>query len=169
MTRPATLLNRIGFTRTAVARAAVALTLLGSATVPSPEASANPGGAGFVSVARDEINMRSGPGTHHESRWMLARGYPLQTISRRGDWIKVRDFEKDEGWVLRSLTGTTPHVIVTSKTANIRSGPGAGHKRVGRADYGEVLRTLNKRPGWIQVSQEGGTKGWVARQLLWGW
>lgn len=150
---------------TRVTRTAVAFALVWSASAATATVSA----ASFVSVARDEINMRTGPGTKHESRWMLSRGYPLQTIGRQGDWLKVRDFEKDEGWVLRSLTGNTPHVVVTSTTANIRSGPGANQRRIGRAEYGEVLRTHAKRAGWVQVSQEGGVKGWVAQQLVWGW
>lgn len=151
---------------TFVTRTAVAAALVWPVTT-APVLAAGP--AGFVSVARDEINMRTGPGTKYESRWMLSRGYPLQTISRQGDWLKVRDFEKDEGWVFRPLTGNTPHVVVTSTTANIRSGPGTNQRRVGRAEYGEVLRSHAKRGGWVQVSQQGGVKGWVARQLVWGW
>lgn len=144
-------------------RFALTLALLGS-TIAVPALARD-----FVSVARDEINMRNGPGTKHESRWMLSRGFPLQVVRRQGDWLRVRDFEKDEGWVSRSLTDRTPHVIVTSTTANIRSGPATNQRRVGQAEYGEVLRMLGKRPGWVQVSQAGGTKGWVARKLVWGW
>lgn len=145
-------------------RTAVALALVWPVSATTAAGPTN-----FVSVARDEINMRTGPGTKYDSRWMLARGYPLQTIGRQGDWLKVRDFEKDEGWVFRPMTGNTPHVIVTSTTANIRSGPGTNQRRVGRAEYGEVLRSHGKRGSWVQVSQEGGVKGWVSRQLVWGW
>ncbi len=145
--------------------AALAVSIVWTAAAATTTASA----AGFVSVARDEINMRTGPGTKFESRWMLSRGFPLQTIARQGDWLKVRDFEKDEGWVFRPLTGNTPHVVVTSTTANIRNGPATNQRRIGRAEYGEVLRTHAKRAGWVQVSQEGGVKGWVSQRLVWGW
>lgn len=127
------------------------------------------GAANYISVARDQINMRSGPGTKFESKWLLSRGYPLQPIGRRGDWLKVRDFEKDEGWVLRSLTGKAPHHVVKSSSANIRSGPGVQHRRIGEAVHGEVLKTLERRADWVRVRQEGGVTGWVARRLLWGW
>lgn len=123
----------------------------------------------MVSVARNEINMRTGAGTRHESLWLLSRGYPLQVIGQRGKWIKVRDFEKDEGWVYRPLTSTRPHHVVKAGIANVRKGPGTRTRVVGKLAYGDVVRTLEKRPGWVKVSHESGVKGWIARRLLWGW
>jgi SH3-like domain-containing protein len=123
----------------------------------------------MVSVNRPELNMRSGAGTNHEVVWVLARGYPLQVVARQGNWLKVRDFENDEGWVYRPMTGRTPHMIVKSQVANIRSGPGTRNRIVGKAEYGEVLRTLENRGGWAKIRNEGGLTGWVSRSLLWGW
>lgn len=123
----------------------------------------------MVSVNRPEINMRAGPGTGHAARWALTRGYPLQVTGRKGNWFKVRDFENDSGWVYRPLVGKTPHHVVKVPVANIRSGPGTGNRIVGKAQQGEVLRTLERRKSWVKVEPEGGPKGWVARKLLWGW
>jgi uncharacterized protein YgiM (DUF1202 family) len=123
----------------------------------------------MVSVARPEINMRSGAGTNHEALWRLNRGYPLKVAGRQGDWLKVSDFEGDEGWVYRPLTGKTPHFVVKSTTANIRSGPGTKHRVVGKAQYGEVLRTLERRAKWAKIRTAAGLTGWVSRSLLWGW
>ncbi|HRA79036.1 MAG TPA: SH3 domain-containing protein [Burkholderiaceae bacterium] len=123
----------------------------------------------MVSVARAEINMRSGPGTGHDVTWMLTRGYPLQVLGRKGQWLRVRDFESDEGWVFRSLTGKVPHYVVKAKVANLRSAPSMRGRIVGKAGYGEVLRTLAHRDGWARVRNEDGLVGWVARRLLWGW
>jgi len=124
----------------------------------------------MVSVDRDEINMRAGPGTGHQSQWMLSRGYPLMVVARKGQWLKVRDFESDEGWVFGPLTGRDPYFVVKAQgSVNIRSEPGTSHPVVGRAQHGEVLRTLAHRGGWVQVEQRGGPKGWVLRKLLWGW
>jgi len=123
----------------------------------------------MVSVDRPEINMRSGAGTNHEALWRLNRGYPLKVTGRQGDWLKVSDFEGDVGWVHRPLTGNTPHFVVKSTTANIRSGPGTQHRVVGKAEYGEVLRTLERRAKWARIRTAAGLTGWVSRSLLWGW
>lgn len=123
----------------------------------------------MVSVERPKVNMRSGAGTNHEVTWILGRGYPLEVIGRSGKWLKVRDFESDTGWVYRPLTGRKPHMIVKSKVANIRSGPGTRNRVVGRAEYGEVVRTLENRQGWAKIRNENGLVGWISRKLLWGW
>ena len=123
----------------------------------------------MVSIARAEVHMRDGPGTRHEALWKLSQGYPLQVLGRQGNWIRVRDFEADQGWVYRPLVNKTPHHVVKSKVANIRSGPSTRTRVIGRAERGEVLRTLERRERWVKVKQGNGTKGWVARSLLWGW
>jgi len=123
----------------------------------------------MVSVKGSVLNMRDGPGTQTQVLWELKQGYPLQVVERRGRWLKVRDFESDQGWVAASLTGRQPHHIVKAPLANIRIGPGTKHRIVGKAEYGELLKTQEKRAGWVKVKKAQGASGWVARQLLWGW
>lgn len=123
----------------------------------------------MVSIAGSAVNMRSGPGARHEVLWTLSRGYPLSVVGRKSGWLRVRDFENDRGWVLRSLTSRTPHHIVSVKVANLRAAPGTRSRIVGKARYGDVLRTLERRGAWVKVRHERGTTGWMARRLLWGW
>jgi len=123
----------------------------------------------MVTVDRDVINMRAGPGTGHQATWRLNRGYPLIVTARKNGWLAVRDFENDTGWVLGRLTAKKPHFIVKKQDVNIRSGPGIRYKVVGKAKYGEVLRTLERRSGWAKVRNADGLTGWVSRKLLWGW
>lgn len=123
----------------------------------------------LVSVARPEVNLRAGAGTRHDALWILDQGYPLEVTARSGNWLKVRDFENDAGWVYRPLVNKSPHVIVKSRAANVRSKPDTRGRILGKADYGEVMRKLEQRDGWVKVQREGGLKGWVARRLLWGW
>jgi SH3-like domain-containing protein len=123
----------------------------------------------MVSIGRDTVNMRAGASTRHEVLYELSKGYPLQVTGRQGDWLKVRDFEGDVGWVHQPMTGRTPHHVVKANVANIRSAPNTRAAIVGKAERGEVLRTVEKRPDWVKVKQEDGAQGWVAKRLLWGW
>jgi SH3-like domain-containing protein len=123
----------------------------------------------MVSVSRDTVNMRSGAGTRHDVLYELSKGYPLQVTSRQGNWLKVRDFEGDVGWVYRPMTDRTPHHIVKANVVNIRSAPSTRAAIVGKAERGEVLRTVEKRSDWVKVKDEDGAQGWVAKRLLWGW
>lgn len=123
----------------------------------------------MVSISGSTVNMRDGPGLKSTVLWELRRGFPLQVTERRGDWLAVKDFEGDTGWVARSLTSDEPHHIVTSKILNVRSGPGTNNEVVTQAQYGELLKTLEKRDDWVRVERETGESGWVAERLVWGW
>lgn len=123
----------------------------------------------MVSVKGKVVNMRSSPSTNAEVLWELSQGYPLQVVAKQGSWLKVRDFENDTGWIFQSMTHNRPHHIVKSRIANIRSGPGASHRVVGQARYGEVLRTREKRDGWVRIESSTHPDGWISRGLLWGW
>lgn len=129
--------------------------------------------AKMVSVARSKVNMRSGPGTHYPVIFELFSGYPLQVIKAKGNWLRVRDFENDTGWIYKPLTSRQPHLIVKKKIINIRKGPGIRNKIVGKAYYGVVFSTLKRigsaKDGWVQVKHSTGLVGWVKRSLLWGW
>ena len=123
----------------------------------------------MVSIDRSVVHLREGAGTQHDAVWKLSRGYPLKVIGKRGGWLRVRDFENDTGWVLARLTGRKAHRVVKVEVANLRSAAGTKARRIGQLHYGEVVRTLAHRPGWVRVKRHDGRIGWVARRLLWGW
>ena len=123
----------------------------------------------FVSINGKSVNVREKPSTRSATQWELSRGYPLQVTKRQGQWLRVKDHEATLGWVHAPLTGKTPHMVVTARSANLRSGPGQKHGRVGRLEQHELLRTLKKQGGWVQVRRDNGQSGWVAQNLVWGW
>ncbi len=82
----------------------------------------------MLSVSSDGVNLRSGPGTNYDIKWEFGKGFPLQVLSKEGDWYKVQDFENDIGWIYKSLLFAPGHMIVkvnkkSNKKINIRSGP----------------------------------------------
>ena len=123
----------------------------------------------MVSIGGSTVNMRDAPGQKSHVLFELGRGFPLQVTQRKGGWLKVKDFEGDEGWVARSLTARQPHHVVKSKVLNLRSGPGTQYKVLGKAHYGDLLKTLEKRTNWVKVQRDSGEKGWVSKALVWGW
>lgn len=129
--------------------------------------------AKMVSVKGNDINLRTGPGKENPVKYELGDGFPLKVVSKKGQWIKVSDFEGDIGWLHRDLVSSTPHMIVkvnrnSKKKINIRSGPSTKNKIVGKAYYGVVFETLSQKAGWAQVKHETGLEGWIKRSLLWG-
>ena len=123
----------------------------------------------MVSVDRNTVNLRASASTNATILFELGKGYPLKVISRKGSWLEVRDFENDKGWVHRPLVGNTAHLVVKVDSANVRSAPNTSSRILGKVEYGELLRTLDRRSQWVRVQRESGAQGWVSRALLWGW
>ena len=68
--------------------------------------------AEMLSVNSESVNLRSGPGTNYDVKWEYGKGFPLQVITKKGDWVKVSDFEKDSGWIFKPLLSQKGHMIV---------------------------------------------------------
>lgn len=129
--------------------------------------------AKMVSVKGDKVNLRKGPGTKYSVKWEYGKGFPLKVISRKGNWMKVKDYENDSGWIHKSLLQSDPQMIVKVNRGqddkiNIRNGPGTKNKIVGKAYYGVVFKTLKRQSGWVKVKHESGLIGWIKENLLWG-
>lgn len=123
----------------------------------------------MVSAARDGTMLRAGPGTKHEARWSVDRGYPLEVLRRRGGWLQVRDFEGDRSWVARSVTNRQRHVVSTAGRLNIRATASLKARIVAVAEYGEVLRVTGSQGDWLKVRSSRGRVGWVSKKLTWGY
>lgn len=134
-------------------------------------AAATLGAAGqeLVRVRAAVANLRASPALDGQVLWQLRNGYPLQVLQREGEWLRVRDFEGDEGWIAARLTEPRRHHVVRARTLNLRAGPGLQHPVVGVARYGDVLPTLRRAGDWVQLRGPDGRPAWAAAEHLWGW
>jgi len=142
-------------------RKSISLTVLASACVV---ASAFAGE--YMSVVKDGINLRSGPDVKKEVLYQLPAGYPLEVIERKGQWLKVSDFEGDKGWIQESMVNKTPHVIVKVKECKVRSGPGNKEKVVGSGVREVIFTKVDQKGDWIKISHPD-LNGWIQKDLVW--
>ncbi|MDY0350416.1 MAG: SH3 domain-containing protein [Desulfobulbaceae bacterium] len=120
----------------------------------------------YVSISKDGVNLRSGPDTKSSVVYELPQGYPLKVMSKQGDWLKVSDFENDQGWVYAPLVTNARYVIVTVNNGNVRSGPGTNHDTVGTVVREVVLKQIGEQGDWIKFEHPQLT-GWIHRKLVW--
>jgi SH3-like domain-containing protein len=57
-----------------------------------------------VVVKGDNCNVRSGPGTDNEIRFVAERGIPFKVLKRQGDWVEIQHADGDTGWIHKNLT-----------------------------------------------------------------
>ena len=123
--------------------------------------------AQYVSIKKDGVNIRFGPGTKEEILWEVFKDFPLKVLQKKGKWTQTVDFEGDKGWVYSQLLSNKKTVIVRVKTANMRLGPGKNYEIVASVKYGVVFKLGKVEGDWVQVSHEDGTKGWLFKNLVW--
>lgn len=129
--------------------------------------------AEMKSTSGEAVTLRSGPGEKYSVKYEYGNGFPVRTITKKGKWIKVQDFENEKGWIHTSMLNNEPHVIVKvnrgkNKKINIRSGPGTKYSVAGQAYYGVVLAKKEEKKGWVKIRHESGLEGWIEKSLLWG-
>ncbi len=127
----------------------------------------------MVSISGDSAGLLSQAKANAEVQWELGEGFPLRVLQKQGDWLKVKDFENDSGWVRAKQTSKKRFVIISANRdgkdkVNIRQGAGTSHGVVARASYGVVLEVLETQKNWVRVRHEKGVTGWVNRLYVWG-
>jgi SH3-like domain-containing protein len=124
--------------------------------------------ADFVTVIKDDANVRTGPGTNNPVHMKLFDGYPLKVIKKDGIWLNVTDYENDSGWIENSLTRPDDTVIVKSQTSvNLRSEPSINSAIVATVDKGVVFKKESVKGEWIKVRHSSGVSGWIFNKLVW--
>ncbi len=121
-----------------------------------------------VSIMKDGANVRTGPSTNDQIAMELFQGYPLKVVEKKGDWLKISDFENDSGWIHKMLVEPGKTVIINSQnTINMRSEPSTSGAIVANIERGVVLTKISSKGDWTKVRHSKGTEGWIHKTLLW--
>ncbi|OHE76742.1 MAG: hypothetical protein A2107_06410 [Verrucomicrobia bacterium GWF2_62_7] len=132
-------------------------------------ASAAAPAAEMRSVAAAQVNVRSGPGGGYDVVWRAVKFYPLEVLDREGAWVRVGDYENEEGWVHGALLSEAPSLVVISRRANVRSGPGPDHEVVWEVEKEFPMKVLDASGSWYHVTDDDGLEGWIHKSVTWGY
>lgn len=141
------------------------LTLVLLMTIPAAFAA-----PGMKSITRDKVNVRTGPGQTHDVFYRAPLGYPVEIERSRGDWLCIKDWEGDSGWVHRSLVGNVRTIVVLRDEVNLRRGPGLRQPVLNKTTRGKIYKVLSSKNGWFQLGYYDTNEdaGWVRGDLVWG-
>lgn len=122
----------------------------------------------FVSLAADEVNLRTGPGFRYPVAWVFIReSLPVEVIGEFNDWRHVRDHDGAEGWVHRAMLSGRRTVLVTGGVRALMQEPRPESSTIARVEAGVQGRLNSCHSGWCEIDL-GGTQGWMPRDHLWG-
>ncbi|MCJ8323526.1 MAG: hypothetical protein HRU29_13060 [Rhizobiales bacterium] len=126
----------------------------------------------FVSLKRNLVNVRTGPGETFGIMWTFTRrNLPVEIITEYDNWREIRDHFGEQGWVYGSLLSSERYALLNPwddegfftmhKTRDENS------NIVAKLEVG-VLGQISECDGvWCQLTVET-YKGYIKQEFLWG-
>lgn len=122
----------------------------------------------WVSLSKDETNLRVGPGREYRISWVYVRkGIPMKVLRVMGGWRLVEEPDDTRGWVLARFLTRTRTAIVKGETAAVREKSDGSGRVMWRLAPGVMGRLGACEAGWCHFDMEG-RAGFVKQSALWG-
>ena len=123
----------------------------------------------FVSLRKDKVNVRTGPGVRYPVDWVfIYKNMPVEIVAEFKGWRKVRDWKGTTGWVHRSmLSGKYRWVIVRNKKAALHRDADPTAPIIATLQNKVVGRLKRCSGTWCEITVNG-IQGWTQRNWIWG-
>lgn len=122
--------------------------------------------ATMLCVSTPRANLRVGPGTNYRKSWEVNQFMPLEQLSRRGAWVRVRDVDGDIHWVHQRLVSTSQRcVTVSNDKANIRKKPSTRAAKWFTVERYTSFKRTGQQGQWVRLEYEGEVM-WVFKNLV---
>ena len=123
----------------------------------------------YVSLKRDTVNARKGPGTDYDTLWIYrAKGMPVQVVGETLDWRRICDPQGGAVWVHRSMVdGRRTVEALGPALLPILKAPREGSPVQGLLRPRALAGLEACKGAWCRVTV-GGVSGWAVASGLWG-
>ena len=123
----------------------------------------------YVSLKSNDANIRVGPSKNYpiEIKY-IKKNYPLKVLEEYEEWRKVEDYNKNTGWIHRSLiTGNRTGIVISKNNKNIELLNTLGGSVIGEIGKDNIINLQKCKIDWCLVST-GSFKGWMDKKYIWG-
>ena len=123
----------------------------------------------YVSLKTNDANIRVGPSKNYpiEIKY-IKKNYPLKVIEEYEEWRKVEDFQKNIGWIHKSLiSGSRTGIVLSNDNKNIKLLNTLNGDVIGEIGMGNIVDLEKCKINWCLVSL-GNFKGWMDKKYIWG-
>ena len=123
----------------------------------------------YVSLKSNDANIRVGPSKNYPIEIkFIKKNYPLKVLEEYEDWRKVEDFQKNFGWIHKSLiSGTRTGIVLSNDNKNIKLLNTLNGNVIGEIGKGNIVFLEKCKIDWCLVSF-GNYRGWVDKKNIWG-
>lgn len=122
----------------------------------------------FSSLRFDRTYVRSGPGRDYPVIRVYSRKIiPLEITAIFDDWRRVRDWDGEEGWILRTQLADQRSIITVLDTLTLYEKPDVNGRKKARLEKNRLALIRKCTDDWCKIETDG-YNGWVRRAGLWG-
>lgn len=133
----------------------------------------------FVSLKFKRSNLRIGPNAKYAVQWLYVKaGLPVEIIQEFDQWMRIRDSQGTEGWMLHSLLSGKRTAIVTpwdkgldpkriDKFTKLHKTAAPNATVVAKLQPGVIVKVVECDEKWCEVTA-GDISGYVQQPRLWG-
>jgi SH3-like domain-containing protein len=122
----------------------------------------------YGSLKYHETNVRTGPSIDYPIKWIYqGNNIPLEILSKYNNWLKVKDYNGDIGWIHLTLLSQSRNFIVKNNSSVLYRKPGKKPIAEYVVDSNVRGTILSCRNNWCEVNING-IIGWLKKNNIWG-
>ena len=123
----------------------------------------------YVSLKSNDANIRVGPSKNYPIEIkFIKKNYPLKILEEYEDWRKVEDFQKNFGWIHKSLiSGTRTGIVLSNGNKTLKLLNTLNGNVIGEIGSGNIVFLEKCKIDWCLVSF-GDYRGWIDKKNIWG-
>lgn len=123
----------------------------------------------FRSVNQSGAVLYESPVLSAKKLYVVSRYYPVEVLSTKEKWARVRDATGVIAWIPAAALSTQHMVLVVSELAAVRASASRSAEVVFSVPRNGVLQLLSSpKDGWAHVRHPDGSSGYVSMTDLWG-
>ena len=123
----------------------------------------------YISLKSNDANIRVGPSKNYpiEIKY-IKKNYPLKVLEEYEDWRKVEDFQKNFGWIHKSLiSGNRTGIVLSNDNKTIKLLNTLNGNVIGEIGSGNIV-FLEKCKIDLCLVSFGDYRGWIDKKNIWG-
>ena len=123
----------------------------------------------FVSLKSNDVNLRVGPSKNYPILLKYtAKDFPVEIIDEFSFWRKIKDYQKNIGWVHKSLLKGDRFILINQKLNEkntIHNRPNGN--QLGIIENNNIVKLEKCLQEWCYINNKK-LKGWIIKENIWG-
>ena len=122
----------------------------------------------FLSLKKDEVNLRQGPSLEYPIKLIYKKKYlPIVILDKSGPWRKVKDFENNTGWIHIALLSKKKSAINTKNNSILYKKPTIYSKPLAKLEMGRLVLINKCKLKWCKIKSNS-FNGWIKKKIFMG-